>query len=163
MSSRLLIPLVYVFFLMATCKSDCDKGDKQACCSAFDISKIEEQINKSNETYVDRFFIADSTKFSQYYTKTANVYPDGYKRLSGIGEIHKFFYNDGKNGQMKMKLTTGLLHGSQDAVIEEGFYSIKSTDDKELDKGKFIAIWKEEDGVWKVQSEIWNSDTPRAQ
>lgn len=48
---------------------------------------------------------------------------------------------------MKMKLSTDLLYGNQEAVIEEGFYSIKSTDDTELDKGKFIAIWKEEDGI----------------
>ena len=28
------------------------------------------------------------------------------------------------------------------------------------EKGKFIVVWKEENGKWKMHRDIWNSDAP---
>jgi len=27
-----------------------------------------------------------------------------------------------------------------------------------LEKGKFIVLWKEQNGVWKMHKDVWNSD-----
>jgi ketosteroid isomerase-like protein len=31
-----------------------------------------------------------------------------------------------------------------------------------LDSGKYIAIWRQEDGDWKIYSDIYNSSVPSA-
>ncbi len=31
---------------------------------------------------------------------------------------------------------------------------------KNVDKGKYIVVWKKENGDWKVWRDIWNSDNP---
>jgi hypothetical protein len=28
------------------------------------------------------------------------------------------------------------------------------------DTGKYIVVWKRQDGVWKLHADIWNSDAP---
>jgi ketosteroid isomerase-like protein len=45
---------------------------------------------------------------------------------------------------------------------EEGVYEIKTKDGKQLDKGKYIVLWKKEDGKWKLHRDISNSDLPLA-
>jgi len=44
--------------------------------------------------------------------------------------------------------------------LEEGSYDFPDGKGGSFDKGKFIAIWKQEDGRWKLFREIWNSDNP---
>jgi hypothetical protein len=35
-------------------------------------------------------------------------------------------------------------------------------DGKVLDKGKYIVIWKKEDGTWKLHRDIWTTSVPPA-
>jgi ketosteroid isomerase-like protein len=46
-------------------------------------------------------------------------------------------------------------HG--DTVIDVGLYTLKSADDAVLDQGKYIVVWKNEDGNWKIHRDIFNS------
>jgi hypothetical protein len=47
-------------------------------------------------------------------------------------------------------------------VVEEGDYVFPDGKGGSFDKGKFIALWKPEDGKWKLYREIWNTDiTPK--
>jgi ketosteroid isomerase-like protein len=50
------------------------------------------------------------------------------------------------------------IYGNEDLVVEEGTYNFPDGKGGSIDKGKFIAIWKQEDGKWKLYREIWNTD-----
>ena len=45
-------------------------------------------------------------------------------------------------------------------VSEVGSYSMTDKSGKEIDKGKYIVLWKMEDGKWKLHRDIFNSDMP---
>ena len=62
------------------------------------------------------------------------------------------------NKDFKVVITATNVYGGPDAVIEEGYYTFPGDDGVIYDKGKFIAIWKQEDGKWKLFREIWNTD-----
>jgi len=43
-------------------------------------------------------------------------------------------------------------------VIEDGEYAIYA-EDKAIEKGKYIVIWKLDKGKWKIYRSIWNTDS----
>jgi ketosteroid isomerase-like protein len=50
--------------------------------------------------------------------------------------------------------------GHNDIVFEVGTYVLRGKDGGILDKGKYLAIWKQEGGRWKSHREIWNGCLP---
>jgi len=44
--------------------------------------------------------------------------------------------------------------------VEEGEYTFMGEDGEQLDKGKYIVLWKMEDGKWKLFRDCYNSDLP---
>jgi ketosteroid isomerase-like protein len=82
--------------------------------------------------------------------------------VKGREAIRKFFYNDGQNNEAIIELPDGNIYGDKDLVVEEGVYNFPDGKGGSVDKGKFIALWKQEDGKWKLYREIWNTDLPPA-
>jgi ketosteroid isomerase-like protein len=81
--------------------------------------------------------------------------------MCGPQAINAFFSGGYKMGIRNVKLTTTEVMGGKDAVVETGTYEILG-DKASLDKGKFIVVWKEENGKWKMHRDIWNTDMPAA-
>jgi len=46
-------------------------------------------------------------------------------------------------------------HG--DTAIDIGKYTMSDADDQVMDTGKYVVIWKHEDGTWKMHRDIFNS------
>ena len=65
-------------------------------------------------------------------------------------------------GIRNIKLTTQEVMGGKDAVAETGKYEMMDAGGKTLDNGKYIAVWKEENGKWKMYRDEWNSAMPVA-
>ena len=63
-------------------------------------------------------------------------------------------------GVGSVKLTTIDVWGTEAMMAEEGALTINSKDGKEVDKGKYIVLWKKEDGKWKLFRDLFNSDLP---
>jgi len=49
---------------------------------------------------------------------------------------------------------------SGDQIIEIGRYTLYGANDAQMDAGKYIVIWKQENGDWKLHRDIWNTNTP---
>jgi ketosteroid isomerase-like protein len=44
--------------------------------------------------------------------------------------------------------------------IEVSKYTLQGEGDQVLDTGKYVVIWKQEDGQWKLHCDIFNSSMP---
>jgi len=60
-------------------------------------------------------------------------------------------------GTKNIVLATEEVMGWPDAVVEIGTYELQGEANQILDKGKFIVVWKMEDGKWKIYRDISNS------
>jgi ketosteroid isomerase-like protein len=78
----------------------------------------------------------------------------------GRAKIQTHYYNVMKMGANKLGLTTTGLWGDENMIVEEGEYSFMSEDGHQLDNGKYIVLWKMEDGKWKLFRDCYNSDLP---
>jgi ketosteroid isomerase-like protein len=83
-------------------------------------------------------------------------------KMCGPQAINAFFTGGYKMGIRNLKLTTDEVMGSKDAVVETGTYEVLGDKGVSFDKGKFIVVWKEENGKLKMHRDIWNTDMPAA-
>lgn len=123
----------------------------------FDIDVIKQHIDSNNISYAERFLKKDSLWWTEKYCKDACTLPPNNGAICGIDSIKKYFYTGVVDTSFKMIIKAKAVYGSEGAVVEEGEYDFP-TSKGSLDKGKFITIWKKEDGKWKIFKEIWNSD-----
>lgn len=124
----------------------------------FSIDSVKAHIIKMNESYSQRFMSNDTAYYADRYCKDAQVFSPGVPAVVSRDSIIKFFYGDGSNTDATIELPIGDVYGNEDMVVEEGTYNFPDGKGGSLDKGKFIALWKEEDGKWKLYREIWNTD-----
>jgi ketosteroid isomerase-like protein len=45
-------------------------------------------------------------------------------------------------------------------LTEEGEVTLETKEGKQIDKGKYIALWKKEDDKWKLFRDCYSSDLP---
>ena len=64
------------------------------------------------------------------------------------------------SGIKEAKLETGEVDGNGATAVEVSKYSLHDTNGETLDSGKYIVVWKEEDGSWKLHRDIFNSSVP---
>lgn len=141
--------------------ASCNQEDKnETTGDRFDIAEIKAHIDAANKVYGERFITNDTAFYNAKYCKDAVIMPEQMQQLSGRDAIRNFNYNDGKNKDFKIGITATSIYGGPGAVIEEGYYTFPGDDGVIYDRGKFIAVWKKEDGTWKLFREIWNTDNP---
>lgn len=143
--------------LLFSCRSKKTGTEKQ---NNFNLDSVKTYIIKMNESYSERFMSNDSSFYTERYCADAEVYSPNMPAVKGREAIRSFFYNDGNNKEAKIELPAGNFYGSEEVVVEEGAYHFPDGNGGSVDKGKFIALWKMEDGKWKLYREIWNSDNP---
>lgn len=124
----------------------------------FDKVQVKAHIIEMNKTYSNRFMTNDTAFYMERYCKDAEVFSPGVPAVKGRNAIIGFFYQNGTNKETKIDLPVGNIYGNEELVVEEGTYNFPYGKGGSIDKGKFIAIWKQEDGKWKMYREIWNTD-----
>jgi ketosteroid isomerase-like protein len=139
--------------LTFSCTNENKKPETQ-----FDITAVKNHIIEMNKTYGNRFMTNDTAFYTERYCKDAAVYSPQVPAVKGREAIINFFYQDGNNKEAKIELPAGDIYGNAELVVEEGTYNFPDGKGGSVDKGKFIALWKQEDGKWKLFREIWNTD-----
>lgn len=58
------------------------------------------------------------------------------------------------------KLETVEVKGQGDTAIYIGKYILSGEAGNVMDSGKYVVIWKQESGQWKLHRDAWNSGLP---
>lgn len=167
---RLFFRLTAVFFIAAgsfitscTAPASTEKIEGKTETSTFSVDSVKASIAASNKLYGECFATGDSAKFASCYTSDACISPSNVPKMCGAQAINSFFNGAYKMGIRNIQLTTGEVFGGKDAVVETGTYQLMVDKGQVVDKGKYIVVWKEENGQWKMYRDIWNTDIPVVQ
>ena len=137
-----------------------DSKTEATAASSFSLDSVKVAIAASNASFGSGFPTQDSVGFANHYTSDACINPTGIPQICGTQGIMAYFNGGYQMGVRDVKLTTNEVMGGKDAVVETGTYEILGAQGMSLEKGKFIVMWKEENGKWKMHRDIWNSDAP---
>jgi ketosteroid isomerase-like protein len=154
--------LVIITLLTTGCNSASENKPAEAvAASAFNLDSVKAAIVSSNQLFADAFIKGDSSLLIDRYASDACLLPADMHTLCGHEAIATFYRGAyDQMGVRNVKLNTTQVYGEGEYVTEEGTYEIFAVENKSLDKGKFMVLWKKTDAGWKMFRDIFNSDNP---
>jgi ketosteroid isomerase-like protein len=122
-------------------------------------AKARSAIEAVNQQFMVIFKSADPTALTALYTSAGQLLPPHGDIVTGTQAINQFWQGFLVPGiAVTFKSLELETHG--DTGHEVAYYTVTGEGNKVLDTGKYIVIWKREQGQWKLHRDIWNTNTP---
>ncbi|MEZ5425916.1 MAG: hypothetical protein R2747_06615 [Pyrinomonadaceae bacterium] len=144
--------------LLISCESSKAENEN---VKKFEIATVKAVIYEANKVYGERFTKGDKRFYEEKYVRDACIMPENIAEICGRENIKNYYYGSGEKNKLKITITPKDIIGGEEVVVEIGGYELFDETSKSIDKGKFIATWRQEDGKWKLHREIWNTDNPK--
>ena len=122
---------------------------------------IHATIRAADDSFESTFARGDAAGMADLYTEGGMLLPTGSDFVKGKQAIGAFWQGAMDMGIKNAKLDIIEVEQHGDTAIEVGQYTLSSADDQVLDTGKYVVIWKHEDGTWKLHRDIWNSSVAK--
>lgn len=125
------------------------------------MSKISEAIQSGNHNFMTAFGRGDAAGVAACYTADARLLPPGGAPMTGIPDIAAFWQGAMNMGIKEAKLETKELLERGDLAVEVGQYTLTIEPEgggTVTDVGKYVVVWKDDGGAWKLHIDIWNSN-----
>ncbi|OUR94792.1 hypothetical protein A9Q87_03095 [Flavobacteriales bacterium 34_180_T64] len=94
------------------------------------------------------------------YTEKGRLFPSNSPVIEGQEAIGQFWNAVFGMGIDNATLTTVHVESFENTAIEEGAYRLFDANSNQLDEGKYIIIWKNIDGQWRLDRDIFSSNIP---
>jgi ketosteroid isomerase-like protein len=118
---------------------------------------IRSNIRTADDTFEQKFNQGDAAGVAALYSSEAMLLPPGSAVVKGNTAIRDFWQGAMNMGIKEAKLDIVEVEQQGDTAIEVGRYRLKGAGGEIMDEGKFIVVWKQEAGQWKLHRDIWNS------
>ena len=129
---------------------------------SFDLANAKKEIEAANQEITQFMAKGDSVGLAAAYSTDGALMLNNMPSVKGKENLTKVwggFMNAGIGG---IELNTLEVWGDENFITEEGLFTTKSKEGAQLDKGKYLVVWKKEDGKWKLHRDLSNSDLPVA-
>ncbi len=118
-------------------------------------------IMAMNQKFTDAYG-KGATAMGDFYTTDAQLFPPNSDVVNGKQAIGMMWKGVNDSGVKKAKLETMEAEQQGNVVVETGRYTLYGANDAQLDAGKYMVIWKKENGDWKLHRDIFNTSQPPA-
>jgi ketosteroid isomerase-like protein len=102
----------------------------------------------------------DGATLAGLYAKDGAVMPAGSDPIRGTEAIARFWQSAFSSGVVAIELKTVEVYGQGATASEVGEYALRDKAGKLLDRGKYIVIWHDEGGQWKLLRDMFSSNVP---
>ena len=134
----------------------CTGGAREKDFGASDAQAIR-QVSADLET---AFNAKDMDKILSLYTESSVFMPPNKPLLRGREPLKGFYNGLLSGGSHDLKLTVDDVAGHGPIGYESGSYSMMNGQTR--DRGKFLFIFRNMSGNWKIEYTSWSSDLPPA-
>ncbi len=117
-----------------------------------------EAVNERFETYVAA---QQWDSLMTLYTDDAIMMPQGAPMAEG-NAIRDGFMQMGEMGVTGVDLETVEIETAGNTAYEVGRYVLQGPNGLEIDHGKYLVVWKNVDGEWKLHRDMFNTDQAAA-
>ena len=120
-------------------------------------------IEAASAQWVDAFNQGDATTLAAFYTEEAKLLEPNSPLIVGKESIQEIFQGFFDTGALELQLTVIELSVNGDMAHKVGKYTLTIQPEEGeaiSDNGKYVEIWKRENGSWKMDVDIWNSSLP---
>jgi uncharacterized protein (TIGR02246 family) len=121
---------------------------------------IGKRIAAANGKFIAAFKNGDAGAMANAYTADAMLAPPHSDFVHGTEEITRFWQGAITSGLRDIALETADIEAHRDLAIETGRYTLRSPDGGIVDRGKYLVVWKNDRGTWKLRRDIWTTSQP---
>ena len=155
---------IFVLFgasvLLASCGADKTGSTPVVAASTSSMANVDSaraEINAVDAAFMKSYPAGDSAAVVALYHADAKIFPPNMPALDakGMGGVSKFF------ATMKPKvfeMQNSEMVPAGDMIMTSGTWKATFGDNDMKDNGKFLVIWKQEGGHWKMYRDMWSSD-----
>jgi len=125
---------------------------------ATQTTDIQNDIRTADDAFENNFRQGNAAAIAELYTNDGMLLPAGSDFVQGKEAIRDFWQGAMNMGIKEAKLDILEVDLQGNWAIERGRYQLSGTDGVVMDQGKYIVIWKQEQGQWKLHRDIWNTN-----
>ncbi len=112
-----------------------------------------------DDRWEEAFNSGDADAVAALYAEDARVLPPNAELGQGR-DVARAAFGEMIASGIKAQLETIEAVVAGDLGHRVGTYSLHGPDGAVLDRGKYIETWRQIDGAWQIENDIWNSDLP---
>ena len=149
--------ILFMSLASATLLFSCKSENKQS----FDLVTAQKEINEANSAFEEYVSKGDSVGLAtNSYTIDAKFMGPHSPSADGRAAITSAVSGIIKAGITGIKLTTKEIWGDENAITEEGSFELTIKDGTVVDTGKYLVLWKKEEGKWKLHRDMFSTNLP---
>ena len=118
-------------------------------------------IEANNHRFTAAHVKGDQATIDAMFTLDAKCLPPGADPVIGRAAIAKLTAEYIAGGVSEFSEETTDFYGNEDLLIDQGNYVMVYGKERTRETGKYVNIWRKEEGVWKIYSNIWNANAPQ--
>ena len=131
-------------------------------CGSDNKADLAALISAANRSFESAFQAQNAGAVAALYTSIGQLLPPGAQPVTGTANIQAFWQAVMGMGIRSVRLTTNELLDCGESAVEVGAYELLGATNNTLDRGKYVVIWRSENGQWKLHRDIWNTSVPVA-
>ena len=123
---------------------------------------VKAAIESANARFSAAAAEGDGAALAALYSPEGQVMPAGSDPIRGTAAIQKFWQGALDSGIAAIGLQTIEVFGHGPTATEVGEYELRDKAGKSLDHGKYIVVWQQADGQWRLLRDMFSTNVPPA-
>ena len=150
--TSIFLALVVVSIFITSCNQKATEKNPET--KQTDISTLEKEIELRLREYESHLKNGDSIALGNMYMEDAEIIPS----VVGRENITKVFGNMIRGGTTGSSFKTTKLWGNEQLLVEDGRGTWSNTNGTVVGSGRYLLVWKKDDGKWKILRDTWFPD-----
>jgi ketosteroid isomerase-like protein len=121
-------------------------------------ANVLDEIKRANKMLTDALERKSAADIADLYSAEGMLLPIGYLQpIQGREDLLGFWQKAIDKGIAKADLNIFDIEVHNNTAIELGNYVLLDSNNEQLDRGKYVIVWKNRGGQWMLHKDIWNS------
>ena len=127
------------------------------CATAGAGQDARAEIEGAAARWAAGFNSGSADELAALYTPDALLLPPNVDVMRGHEAIRSYFVSAFGQGKVSISLQGDEFEQSGDIAYRIGTFRVTVPGGQEVDRGKFMEIWRRTPAGWRIQHDIWNS------
>ena len=126
----------------------------------FDLEATRRLIAQQNERLTTAHVAGDIATIDSMFAPDAKSFPPGAAAVTGLPALNAFTVEYLKAGVTEFREETTDFYGNAEYVVDGGTYVVTYGPMHVTERGKYLTVWTQVNGSWKIKANMWNTDAP---
>ena len=159
--------MLFILFVALNCYGlfSCNTGysekppDVKAVPSTLDKKWAKSFLDSVNSKFSEQIASGDTAALASHYWPDAELLLDNSEVVRGKDIIYAWG-SAIRLGAKAMTFATTDITGTPTFIIETGNYDMMSGNKSLIDRGKYVVVWENRNGEWKLYRDIGSTSMP---